>query len=73
MTNSSVNYIEILDNWKRELFFFSSISKPNNLLYYSSMPSLLRTVFKSSVTLKSLFNKRASCLAEISSKRRIAQ
>ena len=68
MTNKSVIPIEAFENKKGELFFSSSVSQRKRLVYYTTVHTLLRKLFKSSVTVESSFNKRPGRFAEIRSK-----
>ena len=72
MTNKSVIPIEASENKKRKLFFSSSLSEQKRLVYYTTVHSLLRKLFKSSLSVKPSFNKRSGLFTEIRSKNKAA-
>ena len=71
MTNKSVIPIEAFENKKGELFF-SSVSERKRLVYYTTVHTLLRKLFKSSVSVEPSFNKRPGRFAETRSENKAA-
>ena len=69
MTNKSVISIKVFENKKEKLFFSSSVSERKRLVYYTTVHSLLRKLFKSSLSVKPSFNKRRGLFTEIRSKK----
>jgi hypothetical protein len=67
MANKSVIPVDAFEHKKGKLFFSSSVSEPKRLVYYTTVHSLLRKLFKSSLSVKSSFNKRPGRFAEIRS------
>ena len=72
MTNKPVISIEASENKKGKLFFSSSLSEQKRLVYYTTVHSLLRKLFKSSLSVKPSFNKRPGRFAEPGSKNKAA-
>jgi hypothetical protein len=72
MANKSVIPIEAFENEKGELFFSSSVSERKRLEHYTTAHSLLRKLFKSSLSGKSSFNKRPGGFAEVRSTNKAA-
>jgi hypothetical protein len=67
MANKSVIPGEAFENGTGKLFFSSSVSEQKRLVYYTTVHSLLRKLFKSSLSVKTSFNKGPGRFAEIRS------
>jgi hypothetical protein len=65
MTNKSAISIEAFENKKGGLFFSSSVSEQKRLVHYTTVHSLLRKLFKSSLSVKTSLNKRPGRFTEI--------